>query len=466
MSMAGRGFGGVVVIGGSMAGLLAARVLSEHFENVVLVERDVRTEGPVARKGVPQGVHLHVMLDTGRRVLDRWFPGLLEQLREQGAELIDSSRDVAWHHFGVWKLRYTSGIPLLMCTRTLLEWSVLRQVRARPNIEFREGWSVDGLLTDPGQRRVTGVRVKGPQGEQTWEADLVVDASGRGSRLPQWLEGLGYGRPEEERILVDLAYTSGLFEPPPHFQREWKALMLYPCPPTTWRTGFISSVEGGRWLVTLNGYFGDHAPTTPEGFLEFARTLGRPDVYDSLRDARALGPLSTHKVKESRWRHYERLPRFPEGLAVLGDAVCAFNPVFGQGMTVAAQGAELLDTCLREHAHAGDLTGLAQRLRRRLPDVIRWPWFMSSSMDLLYPRAEGRRAPGLGVLHWYLRRMMERTSTDAGVHRQFNRALHLQGGLGTVLQPSVVLPVLLHGARSLMQPLRSLANTEHRPPAP
>ncbi|NTX63600.1 FAD-dependent monooxygenase [Myxococcus sp. CA051A] len=466
MNMAGRGLGSAVVIGGSMAGLLAARVLADHFEKVILVERDLRAEGPVPRKGLPQGVHLHVLLDTGRRILDQSFPGLFEQLQEQGAELIDSSRDVAWHHFGVWKKRYTSGIPLLLCTRTLLEWNVLRRVKERPNVEFREGCSVEGLLADERGGRVTGLRVKTAQGDESWEADLVVDASGRGSRMPQWLEALGHARPEEEQVHVDLAYTSGLYAPPPRFHREWKALMQYPRPPSTWRAGFISSVEGGRWLVTLNGYFGDHAPTEPEGFLEFARSLSRPDLYDYLRDARPLGPLSTHKVKDTRWRHYERLARFPEGLVVLGDAACAFNPLFGQGMSVAGLGAELLDTCLREQARRGDLTGLAQHFRRRLPEVIRLPWFMSTSMDLQYPQATGERAPGLGALHWYIRQLMERSSTDAGVHRRFNRVLHLQTGLGAVLHPFVALPVLTHGARSLVVPLQRLANTETRPPPP
>ncbi|MFY2562927.1 FAD-dependent oxidoreductase [Corallococcus terminator] len=464
--MTGRGFGGAVVIGGSMAGLLAARVLADHFERVILVERDLRAEGPVPRKGVPQGPHLHVLLDTGRRILDRYFPGLFEQLQTQGAELIDSSRDVAWHHFGVWKLRYTSGIPLLICTRTLLEWSVSCRVKALANVEVREGCSIEGLLTDERQHRITGVRVKSAQGEEQWDADLVVDASGRGSRMPQWLEALGHARPEEEQVQVDLAYTSGLFEPPPHFQHDWKALMLYPRPPSTWRAGFISSVEGGRWLVTLNGYFGDHAPTEPEGFLEFARSLSRPDLYGYLREARPLGPLTRHKVMDSRWRHYERLSRFPEGLAVLGDAACAFNPIFGQGMSVAGLGAELLDTCLQEHSRLGALTGFARRFRQGLAEVIRLPWFLSTSMDLQYTQSTGKRVPGLGALHWYVRRLMERMSSDAGVHRQFNRVLHLQTGLGAVLQPSVALPVLAHGARSLVQPLQRLANTETRPPPP
>ncbi|WP_224366312.1 FAD-dependent oxidoreductase [Hyalangium versicolor] len=465
MNTPGRRFGRAVVIGGSMAGLLSARVLADHFEKVVLLERDPRPEGPVPRKGVPQGSHIHVLLDSGRRVLDRFFPDLFQHLQEQGAQLIDSSGDVAWHHFDVWKPRYTSGIPLLLCTRTLLEWNVLRRVVALPNVELRDGYSVEGLLTDTARQRVTGVQLKSPGGEEPLEAELVVDASGRGSRAPQWLEALGYGRPEEEQVGVDLAYTSGLYEPPANFGGEWSALMQYPAPPSTWRSGFIGSVEGGRWLVTLNGYFGEHAPTEHEGFLDFARALPRPDFHAYLRDAKPLGPLTTHKVKHNRWRHYERMARFPEGLALLGDAVCAFNPVFGQGMSVAGLGAELLHECLCEHAQRspGELEGMAERFRKRLPGILRLPWFVSTSLDLQYPQATGQRMPGLGLLHWYIRRLLERTSRDTAVHAQFNRMLHLQAGLGAVLQPSVSLPVLAHGVRTLFVPLRDLANTDTLP---
>ncbi|WP_426756758.1 NAD(P)/FAD-dependent oxidoreductase [Myxococcus sp. Y35] len=454
-----------VVVGGSMAGLLSARVLADHFEKVLVLERDSLPEAPTARRCVPQGTHVHVMLDAGHRLLERFFPGLLQELQAQGAGLIDSSRDVAWHHFGVWKTRDTSGLPLLVCTRPFLEWSVLRRVRALPNVEVREGCSVEGLLTDASRSRVTGVRLRTAGGEAPLEAALVVEATGRGSRAPQWLEAMGLERPEEEQVHVDLAYTTRLYEPPARFQGEWKVLMQYPCPPASWRSGFISSVEGGRWIVTLNGYFGDHPPTEDEGFLAFARSLRQPDLHAYLREARPLGPLTTHKVKDTRWRHYERLARFPEHWAIVGDAVCAFNPVFGQGMSVAARGAALLDDCLHEQARRapGTLEGVARRFRKRLPDIIRLPWFMGTSLDLQYPQALGRRWPGLGVVQWYIRRLMERTSRDAAVHHQFNRVLHLQTGLGAVLQPTVAVPVLADGVRALFVPLGERANTDRRP---
>ncbi|NOJ55415.1 MULTISPECIES: FAD-dependent oxidoreductase [Myxococcus] len=468
MDVPGHRFGRAVVMGGSMAGLLSARALADHFEKVVILERDSLPGMHAARKGAPQGTHVHVMLDAGHRLLERFFPGLLQDLQDQGAALIDSSRDVAWHHFGVWKSRVPQGLPLLVCTRPFLEWHVLRRVLALPNVEFHGGVSVEGLLTDASHQRVTGVRLKKAGVEEPLEAALVVDATGRGSRAPQWLEALGHARPDEEQVRVDLAYTTRLYEPPAHRQEDWKVLMQYPCPPVNWRAGFISRVEGDRWIVTLNGYFGEHAPADDEGFLAFARSLPQPDLYACLREARPLGPLTLHKVKESRWRHYERLARFPENWIILGDAVCAFNPVFGQGMSVAAQGAAQLLACIEEQARRFPTTldGLAQRFRKRLSDTIRLPWFMGTNIDLQYPKAVGQRKPGVGVLHWYIRRMMERSSRDAAVHRQFNRLLHLQAGLGAVLQPSVALPVLADGARALFMPLHARANTDIRPAPP
>jgi 2-polyprenyl-6-methoxyphenol hydroxylase-like FAD-dependent oxidoreductase len=451
-----------------MAGLLSARILSEHFEKVILLERDQRPDGPLPRKGIPQGQHVHALLDTGRQLLEELFPGMLQELQAEGVEIIDSGRDFAWHHFDVWKTRYTSGITVLLSSRVFLEWSVFRRVAALPNVELREQCSVEALLTDTDQRRVTGVRVKSPSGEESLEAALVVDASGRGSRAPQWLEALGYGRPAEEKIELDLAYTSCFFERPANFQGEWNLLVQHPRPPRTWRAGFISNVEGGRWLVSLNGYFGAHAPANMEGFLEFARSLSQPTLYTYIKDAKPLSPFTTHKVMNTRWLHYEDMPRFPEGFTIVGDAVCALNPVFGQGMTIAGLGANLLGQCLREQAQRSpaSLDGLSRRFQQRLPEIIRLPWFLTCTLDLQYPQAVGRRMPGLGLLHWYIGRLLERSSLSTAVYHQLTRILHLQAGMGAILQPSVALAVLAHAIQALFVPLQNRANTDTLPPPP
>ncbi len=457
-----------VVIGSSMAGLMNARVLSEHFEHVTVVERDKLPDGPEPRKGVPQARHIHVVLESGKQTLEALFPGLFEDMRREGAEVIDMGRDFAWFHYGIWRPRYVSGIEMVLCTRVFLDWHVARRVRALPNVTLREGCSVEGFVMDASGERVTGVRVKGPQGEEALEADLVVDAGGRGSHVPKWLEALGYGRPEEEAVGIDLAYTTRLYQPPPEARPDWKMMIEYPRAPETRRGGFISQVEGGRWVVSLNSYFGDATPTDDASFLDFARSLPRPELHQALLGATPLTDPVTHRIPSSRWLHYERMARFPEGLVVTGDSVCSFNPIFGQGISVASLGVKLLGECLREQAarSPGDLRGLARRFQQRLPSVIRVPWFLAATLDLKYPQARGSRRVGLGLLHWYVGRLLEATSLDSGVYHQLNQVLHLKRGLDGLLQPAVSLPVLAYGLKSFFVPLARRANVDVFPPGP
>jgi 2-polyprenyl-6-methoxyphenol hydroxylase-like FAD-dependent oxidoreductase len=460
-----RGVGQAVVIGGSIAGLLGARALSEHFQKVIILEREQLPEGPEPRKSAPQGRHIHAVLEAGLNVIDDFFPGLLEEMQRDGVDLIDQSRDVAWYHCGAWKPRFESGFRSILCSRPYLEWKIRQHVTALPNVELRQGQAVEELVMDSSRSRVTGVKVKGPEGHQTLEADLLVDSSGRGTRTPQWLEELGYGRPAEEQIGIDMAYTSRLYERPAGFN-EWKALALYARAPDSCRSGYIANIEGGRWIVTLNGYFGEHPPTDDAGFLEFARSLPTPHIHEYIRDAKPLTQLVTHKLASSRWLHYERLPRFPEGLVVLGDSVCAFNPIYGQGMTVAALGAKLLRDCVAERKGASELTGLSRHFQKKLARVVGFCWFLATTMDLRYPKTQGKRMPGLKLLQWSVGNAIDMTSLDVEGCRQFLKVLHLRSGLEALLQPRFTAALLAYNIKSLFVPLEQRANVDTLPAAP
>lgn len=461
-------FGRAIVLGGSIAGLLGARVLAERFRQVMVLERDPAPEGPTARKGVPQGRHVHVLLDAGRELLEQLFPGLMAELYASGAERMDAGRDTAWFHAGSWKARYVSGIESVLCTRPWLEWKIRGRVAALPNVQLRHGCSAEALLTDASRARVTGVRVKTAQGEEQLEADLVLDASGRGSRAPRWLEALGYGSPPEEQLAIQLGYTTRLYERPASFRGDWKLLALYPRAPEAWRAGFISCIEGGHWIVSLSGYFGDHAPTDEEGFLEFARSLPRRELYEVIREARPISEAVTHKSPSSRWLHYERMERFPEGFALLGDSVCTLNPIYGQGVTISGLGARLLGECLDDQVRSsgGGLHGLSRRFQRKLSRQLFLPWFMGSTLDLKYPRMQGRRLPGLSALQWSFSTFIDLTSQDTESCRQFYELMHMRRGWEALLNPGLLKAFTAYGLKSFFVPLAERANVSVLPPAP
>lgn len=463
-----RDFGHAIIIGGGIAGLLSARVLADSFQTVTLLERDPAREGAEVRRGVPQAQHVHFLLEAGYKVLDSLFPGLVDELRREGAELIDPCRDFACYHAGTWKARFTSDMRTLLCTRTLLEEQVRRRVAALPNVELRQGCTVEELLTEGSRMRASGVRLKSPLGVERLSACLVVDASGRNTRTPRWLDMLGYGRPEEEEIGLDLAYTSRLYAPPPDFRGDWKMMAVHGSPPDAWRVGFLSRVEGDRWMVSLGGVFGDHPPTDEQGFQAFLETLPTGELARALEGAKPLTAPVTHKVPPSRWIHYERLRHWPEGFVVLGDAVCSLNPIHGQGMAVACMSARLLGECVTAQARRspGSVRGLARDFQKKLRNLLLEPWLLSATLDLRDPRARGKRFPGMKALRWALGNMEDLTSLDAKACERFYEVLHMRQGVKSLLKPELLRAFAQYGLGSLVLPLRLRANTQSLPRAP
>ncbi|HZI09617.1 MAG TPA: FAD-dependent oxidoreductase [Myxococcus sp.] len=303
-----------IVYGGSMAGLITAGVLARHFERVTLVERDGFEQGPQQRKGVPQARHLHGLLTRGLNILGELFPGIQEDLKAAGAQVIDMAGDHAWYMAGLWRPRIQSGISFYAQSRPLLEWTVRQRVLALPNVRLLDGREVTGFLTSADKARVTGVQLQAPGGgdAQTLEGELVVDTSGRGSRTPQWLEALGYPRVEETRIHVDVIYGSRLFRPPANFAASWKMLSVSPELPKDRKVGSICTIEDNQWLVTMAGWLGAEPPQDDAGYLEFARSMTQPHFHEALRHAEPLGPVHLHKFSHNQRRHYERMSRFPE----------------------------------------------------------------------------------------------------------------------------------------------------------
>ena len=437
-----------VVIGGSIGGLLAARVLSAHFNRVTVIERDPIPDGAESRKGAPQGRHVHALFGGGVAVIERLYPGIFEELTAAGAVACDFTRDLRWYHQGVWKLRTESGLRSFWQTRPFLEAHVRRRTAGAPGIRCLDRCEVVRLLSDAAGMRVTGVEVRGrggAEGAERLAADLVVDASGRGSRTPQWLAALGYAAPEETTVGVDIAYASRFYERPADAGRDWRVLAVFATPPGRTRTGYLFPVEGGRWLATAVGRLADHPPADEPGYLEFLRSLEVPDFYETVKDARPLSPISTFHFPAQRWRRYERLARFPDGLIVLGDAVCSFNPVYGQGMSVCALEADLLDRMLRDCVGPATPAGFSKLFLRRAAGLIGTPWLIATGSDFMYPQTQGRRPLGTGLLNWYFAHVFRLCARDRGVLLRFYRVLHLLDQPIILFHPSVVFRVLCAG---------------------
>jgi 2-polyprenyl-6-methoxyphenol hydroxylase-like FAD-dependent oxidoreductase len=385
-----------VVVGGSLAGMLAARVLSDHFDDVTLLERDRLSPTHTSRSGLPQGRHAHALLDRGRGVLEWYFPGLTADLVEAGAELLDATQDYAIMNPHGWYVRCPGGLRQIASSRNLLDLGVRSRVTALPNVRIRQGVEVAGLIRGPGEGAgIAGVQIRSrPSGLESYRdgaelaADLVVVADGRTSRLPDWLAALGYEAPQETVVDSFQGYASRYYRPPAGFKADWRSLYIQQAPPADPRGGLVVAVEGDLWLVSLVGGDGDYPPVDEAGFLDFARSLRSPLLYEAIAGAEPLTPIAGQRATENRLRHYDLLRSFPEGVVAVGDAVCAFNPVYGQGMTAAAVGAEVLDRWLScESSQFGP--GRGRAFQRSLARATRAAWQLSTGADYRFRSTEG-----------------------------------------------------------------------------
>ncbi len=401
-----------IVIGGSIAGLLAARVLSERFTKVTIIERDQLLTGAETRKGTPQARHGHGLLAGGYQIMERLFPGFGEELIANGAMPCDVIANARWYQMGGYKAQFQSGLEGILMSRPLIESVIRRRVLAIPNVEVIEN-GVQELCTNAEQNRITGVRLATGT---ALASDLVIDASGRGSKAPAWLAALGYAKPEEEQVKIDVGYTTRIFRRRATDLNGNLAAFVTPTAPVETRVGFIVAMEGDRWIVSLGGWLGDHAPSDLAGWIDFARSLAAPDIYDVVKNAEPLGDAVVHKIPTNQRRRYEKLQRTPAGFVVMGDALCAFNPVYGQGMTVAAFEAQALEQTLADNS---TLDTLHRRFFARAAKIVDVPWSMATGEDFRYPSIAGKRPAGTAFLHSYMARVHQVARHDHLVCRTF-----------------------------------------------
>jgi 2-polyprenyl-6-methoxyphenol hydroxylase-like FAD-dependent oxidoreductase len=395
----------VLVIGGSLAGLFAARVLADFFDKVTILDRDVFPVTPNHRKGVPQSYHAHALLPTAFPILEQLFPGIMNGLRKDGATTASNVVPFAIvSPRGLLPLPKSPG-EIITFSRHLLEWHVRDRVSRQPQVEIITNVEVTGLLATQDHTSVIGLRVRerGKKGHTSkLFADLVVDASGRHSQAPEWLVELGYGAPQVETINSDMRYASRFYAKPKQFAADWHSLVVNKGPPHG-HAGFILAVDNERWHVALVGTAGNVPPIDEEGFLKWAQDLPDPSLYEALRIAQPLTPIRGFAIPQNHLRHFERMHRWPTGFIVTGDAVCAFNPIYGQGMTVSAIDAMTIQQCLQEQQRS-PRTHFEQHLQHQIAKFTAHVWFLTTTEDLRWPKVKLRGArpnPGLRFLRNY-----------------------------------------------------------------
>ena len=459
-----------VVLGGSLAGLLAARVLSDHFEHVTLIERDVYPDTPETRRGIPQANHVHGLLLRGRQVLEELFPGLQDEMIAEGAPLLDMAKDIAWYTRSGWGIRFPSDLKVLAFTRPLLDLHVRRRLSKNPRVEIMDNTDVLRLVPDSVENRLSGVLVCPRATDvdrrvaKAISADLIVDTTGRASRAPRWLTELGYEPPAETVVNAHIGYASRLFRIPEHFNADWTCSFVQSAPPEQKRGAILFRVEGDRWLVTLIGGGRDYPPSDDAGFVEFTRSLRDPLIYDAIRTAEPVSPIKTHRATENRLRHYDRSKRMPDNFVLLGDAVCAFNPVYGQGMTIASLGALTLAKCLREQTRLrpdGSFTGLSRRFQKQLARVTKTPWMLATSEDYRYRETDGA-GPGLMTrfMHRYMENVLLLATKSVSVRSVLLRVFNILAPPTTLFQPRVLFRVLFQMLKPAGQPDKPVARNQ------
>ena len=427
--MGGRD-GQAVVLGASIAGLLAARVLADHFDTVVVIERDCLPVHPEQRRGVPQGRQIHGLLTGGQRALEELLPGLTVELAADGAPVVDALADMRLSFNGHRLRQATSGLTHVSASRPLLEHRIRERTRSVPNISVVDATEVIDLVARGD--RVTGVRVLRRDGRRAEDvdADLVVDACGRGSQTSAWLTALGYQSPPVERIPIDLGYTTRRFHLPADLLDGDVGVLHSPTPGKP-RGAALARLEDDVWMLTLVGVQGDHPPAEIDGFASFAASVDCNEIHIAVREGEPIDNPIFFRFPASVRRRYERVA-LPRNLIVLGDSLCSFNPVYGQGMTVAALEAHALRDGLSRDLDT------SKPVMARLARIVDVPWQLSKAADRPFLPGARTSRPRSTVLDRYIERLLIAATTDPAAGRAFLRVSGLLDPPRALLHPDLL----------------------------
>jgi 2-polyprenyl-6-methoxyphenol hydroxylase-like FAD-dependent oxidoreductase len=437
MGMLGRE---AVVVGAGVGGLAAARVLSDSFERVTILERDGADEqGARARPGVPQGKHLHALLAGGQNALEKLLPGFTEELDAAGAVRLRTGLDVLMERPGFDPFPQRDlGIFSSALSRPLLEHCIRRRVLAIANVALEAGSRALSLVANEDGTAIRGVMVQKDGRSETRAADLVVDATGTGELTLAALRAMGRPPVPQTSIGVDIGYSSAVFDIPDGASTQWKGVLHLPAAPETSRGGLMFPIEGRRWMLALAGRHDEHPPGDEAGFRAFAASLRRKTISDAIAPARMVGDVERFRFSESRLRHFERLEPFPAGLLPLGDAICRFNPVFGQGISVAVLEAYALGEVLAQSEPNGGLPSAAPRFFAKVAEIVEAPWAFAAVPDFIFPRTVGDRPADLATSLRFGAALTKATARHPDIHKLAAEVQNLVRPRHALMDPGVM----------------------------
>ncbi len=418
-----------VVLGASIGGMLASRVLSKHFDEVVLVERDLLPDGPVFRKGVSQAHHAHLIYTKGFGIIEDYFPETRRLLEEANTTFTDFGR-VRWMQYRKWKATGDLDAPTAIFLRYYLDWAILKQLREVPNLTIMDGAKALGLVI--ADNVVTGARIEREGQEEVIEADLVIDATGKNSDAQKWLKEYGYGDVKVDVLDVGVKYTSRIYEYPEGV--EIPNIIISPDLPHGKRYVLLLNVNTGL-LVTLTGIMHDHPGATDDTFLDFAKNMDDPCVYEFMRRLKPKTPIASYGYPRTRRMRYDKF-KLPAGFLPFSDSYTSFNPIYGQGMTIAAIEALELDRYLSKSKKFN-----AKKFYKRVEPYVSFAWGLSYTDMLRLPEAKGKRTLGTKFMNWYIKRV-QLASTNPKVYRKFLQAMMMTKPPSILFNPVFMLRVL------------------------
>ncbi|MGG3665182.1 glutamate synthase [Bacillus gobiensis] len=424
-----------VVIGSGIAGKLAAKALSHLFQQVFIVEADQECKEKVPRKRVPQSYHPHVLLKRGEEAIETLFPGIVSQLIEDGSIVTNPTKDLKWHHFGYWKKRFSGELIMLQLSRPMLEWHLQRRVEEVPNIITRYETKTEQLLVNKHDNTIKGVRLRSLKSGLTEE----LDASGSSSKSIDWLQALDV-KVKEEKVKIQLFYATRLYSLKIQEHPEWQSLIISPSIPDNPYGAFIQTLEENRFSVTYSGYAKAQAPKTNEEFISYAKKLPVPDVLQFLEGAEPLSEIKIHRVPYQVRRRFDLVKNIPDGFLIIGDAHCRFDPLFGQGMSVAAMQALELKSSLLQTKKADK--GFSQSLHKKISKIIDVPWEMATTEALRHPEVKGARTFLQPYKQWYSKRVYELSASEPEIYIRLVRVMNLIRSPLHLFHPKVLFPIL------------------------